>query len=58
MSSTEAEYIALSDCGCQFVWIRNLLNEAGFNIPTPHLYSHNFSLLFWRFNPIQEKYSN
>ena len=27
LSSTEAEYMALSSCGCQLIWIRNFLNK-------------------------------
>ena len=57
LSSTEAEYIALSDCSHQLVWMRNLLNEAGFNVQTPHIYSDNLGSLFWKPNSIQEKCS-
>jgi len=49
--------MALSDCGHQLAWAKSLLNEVGFNIPTPHIYSNNISSLFWRSNPIQKKYS-
>ena len=56
LSSTEAEYIALSDCGCQLVWTRNLLNEVSFNVPTLYIYSGNLNSLFQGSNPIQEKY--
>ena len=31
-SSTEAEYMAMSDCSRQVVWVRNLLAELGYNI--------------------------
>jgi len=55
LSSTEAEYIALSDCSCQLVWTSNLLSEIGFNIPVPHLYDDNLGSLFWSTNPVQEK---
>ena len=37
--------MALSDCGCQLVWTRNLLNEV-INVPTPHFYGDNLGLLF------------
>jgi len=37
--------------------MRNLLNEVGFNISTPHIYGNNLGSLFWRSNPIQEKCS-
>jgi len=46
LSSTETEYMALSDCSHQLVWIRNLLNEVSFNIPTPHIYGDSLSSLF------------
>jgi len=57
LSSTEAEYMVLSDCSCQLVWISNLLSEIGFDIPVPHLYGDNLGSLFWSTNPVQEKRS-
>ena len=50
--STEAEYMALSNCGHQLVWTRNLLNEVNFNVLTPYLYSNNFfeDLILYRRN--------
>ena len=44
--STKAEYMALSNCGCQLIWTRSLLNEVGFNVPTSHIYGNNLGLLF------------
>jgi hypothetical protein len=32
LSSTEAEYMALSDCSRQVVWVHTLLRELGFNL--------------------------
>ena len=49
--------MTLSDCSCQLVWMRNLLNEVGFNVPTSHIYGNNLGSLFWGSNPIQEKHS-
>ena len=46
LSSTETEYMALSDCSRQLVWTSNLLCEIGFNIPVPYLYDNNFESLF------------
>ena len=46
MSSTETEYMALSNCSHQLVWIRNLLNEVSFNVPTLYIYSDSLSSLF------------
>ena len=57
LSSTEAKYMALSDCSHQLIWTSNLLSEIGFDIPVPHLYSDNLGLLFWSTNPVQEKRS-
>ena len=57
LSSTKAEYIALSNCSYQLVWTRNLLNKVSFNVLTPHIYSGNLGSLFWKSNLIQEKYS-
>jgi len=57
LSSTEAEYMALSDCSCQLIWTSNLLCEIGFDIPVPHLYGDNLGSLFWSTNPVQEKRS-
>jgi len=49
--------MALSDCGHQLAWGKSSLNEVGFNVPTPHIYSNNLDSLFWRSNSIQEKCS-
>jgi len=46
LSSIEAKYIALSNCGCQLVWMRNLLNKVSFNVPTPYIYDGNLGSLF------------
>ena len=29
--------MALSNCGCQLVWMRNLLNKIGFNVPISYI---------------------
>jgi len=57
LSSTEAEYMALSDCSHQLVWTSNLLSEIGFDVSIPHLYGDNLGSLFWSTNPVQEKRS-
>jgi len=57
LSSTEAKYMALSDCSRQLVWISNLLSEIGFHIPVPHLYGDNLGSLFCSTIPVQEKRS-
>jgi len=38
--------MALSDCGHQLAWGKSSLNEVGFNVPTPHIYSNNLGSLF------------
>ena len=30
LSSMEAEYVALSEAGCEATWVRNLYSELGF----------------------------
>jgi len=55
--STEAEYIALSDCSRQLTWTSNLLSEIGFDVSIPHLYGDNLRSLFWSTNLVQEKRS-
>jgi hypothetical protein len=56
-SSTEAEYMALSDCSKQLVWIHQLLTEIGFIIPSPYLNGDNEGSIFWASNPVQERRS-
>jgi hypothetical protein len=57
LSSTEAEYMALSDCSRQLVWMSQLLTEVGFDISTPLLYGDNLGSLFWSTSEVQEKRS-
>ena len=52
LSSTEAKYMALSDCSCQLIWTSNLLSEIGFDVSVSHLYSDNLGSLFWSTNPV------
>jgi hypothetical protein len=56
-SSTEAEYMALSDCSKQLIWMHQLLSEVGFDIPAPQLSGDNEGSIFWASNPVQEKRS-
>ena len=37
LSSTEAEYVALSEATCKATWLRNLYSELGFNLGQPTL---------------------
>jgi hypothetical protein len=57
LSSTEAEYMALSDCLQQLVWMSQLLTKVGFDISTPLLYGDNLGSLFWSTSKVQEKRS-
>jgi len=57
LSSTEAEYMALSDCSRQAVWIKSLLNELGINIGSIPINGDNQGSIFIGSNPTQEKRS-
>ena len=57
LSSTEAEYMALSDCSCQLIWIKQLLKELQFNSDIPILHGDNQGSLFWSENAVTEKHS-
>ena len=57
LSSTEAEYMALSDCSRQAVWIKSLLEELGFKIPTVPICGDNQGSIFIGSNPVQERCS-
>ena len=53
--STEAKYMALSDCSQQAVWIKALLNELGIKVAPIHINGNNQGSIFIGSNPIQEK---
>ena len=57
LSSTEAEYMALSDCARQAIWIQSLLAEIGFNIKTMPICGDNQGSVFMGSNPITERRS-
>jgi hypothetical protein len=57
LSSTEAEYMALSDTSRQAVWIQSLLGELGFKIRTIPIYGDNQGSIFIASNPVQERRS-
>jgi hypothetical protein len=57
LSSTEAEYMALSDCSRQVVWIRSLLSELGYNLKPIPICGDNQGSIFMATNPITEKRS-
>jgi hypothetical protein len=53
-SSTEAEYMALSDCSCQVSWIRNIFLELGMRLGPIPIYADNQGSIFIGSNPVQE----
>jgi hypothetical protein len=54
MSSTEAEYMSLSDTSQQLVWIKVLLSELGINLGPIPLCRDNQGSIFMASNPVQE----
>jgi hypothetical protein len=54
-SSTEAEYMALSDSSRQISWIKSLMSEIGFDIGPVTLCGDNQGSLFLAANPAQDK---
>ena len=52
--STEAEYMALSDCACQVTWIRSLLSELGYKLNAIPICSDNQGSIFMASNPVME----
>ena len=57
LSSTEAEYMALSDCARENKWIRSILSEIHFPINIAPIYGDNMGSLFIANNPVTEKRS-
>ena len=57
LSSTEAEYMAMSDCSRQVVWVRNLLAELGYNVRHIPLSGDNQGSIFIGSNPVTESRS-
>lgn len=55
MSSTEAEYMSLSDTSRQLVWIRTLFQELGVFLGPIPLCGDNQGSIFLASNPAQEK---
>jgi hypothetical protein len=54
LSSTEAEYMCISDTSRQVSWIQSLLGEIGFNISEISICGDNQGALFLASNPTQE----
>ena len=55
LSSTEAEYMSLSDTCRQLVWIRSLFEELGIQLNPIPLCGDNQGSIFLASNPVQEK---
>jgi len=55
LSSTEAEYMSLSDTCRQLVWIKTLFSELGINLGPIPLCGDNQGSIFLASNPVQEK---
>ena len=56
-SSTEAEYMALSDCSRQCVWVHQLLKELGYYVKPIQISGDNQGSIFIAQNPVTEKRS-
>ena len=57
LSSTEAEYMALSDCSRQIVWMHTLMGELGYQLPAIPVHGDNQGSIFIASNPVTEKRS-
>ena len=55
LSSTEAEYMAMSNTTRQISWIKSLLGEIHFSIPKVPLYCDDPEAIFLATNPAQEQ---
>ena len=53
-SSTEAEYMAISDCSRQVSWMRNIFMELGIPLAPIPIYGDNQGSIFIGSNPVQE----
>ena len=56
LSSTEAEYMLLSDTSRQLVWIHSLFEELGIQLMPIPLYSDNQGSIFLASNLVQERW--
>ena len=56
-SSTEAEYMALSNCACQVTWIQSLLGELSYKLTAIPICSDNQGSIFMASNPVMEPHS-
>ena len=56
-SSTEAEYMVLSDCTHQVTWIQSLLGELGYKLNAILICGDNQGSIFMASNPVMEPHS-
>ena len=56
LSSTEAEYMSLSDMSRQLVWIRSLFEKLGIQLMPIPLCGDNQGSIFLASNPVQERW--
>ena len=56
LSSAEAEYMALSECSCQAIWIQTLFYELGYKKQPIPICRDNQESIFIALNPVMEKY--
>ena len=56
LSSTEAEYMSLSDTCRQLVWVRSMVSELGIKLAPIPLFGDNQGSIFLASNPVQEKH--
>jgi hypothetical protein len=56
-SSTDAEYMALSDCSRQVVWVRSIFKELNYSLIPIEIASDNQGAIFNASNPVTEKRS-
>lgn len=54
LSSTEAEYVGMTEAAKQLIWIKSLFKEIRHDLPPFHLYVDNQGAIFLSSNPAQE----
>jgi nitrogen regulatory protein PII-like uncharacterized protein len=57
LSSTETEYMAISDCSRQAVWIKTMIEELGIWLKAVPVYDDNQGSIFIASNPVQESHT-
>jgi len=57
LSSTEAEYMVLSDCSRQVVWMHTLMGELGYSLKPIPICGDNQGSIFIASNPVTERHS-